>query len=128
MRYRFNQFASHLYLAHTPHCSTNVLLSTITRQSSIARFHSEKMHSIAYGTRFLSSRSICAAWLCCFGLLTRCCGIITSYSGLETLSLQANWQPGTGDSFYEYVLPKHVDTLVELEIMPDYEGEWCFRL
>ncbi|KAF9073921.1 hypothetical protein BDP27DRAFT_1214970 [Rhodocollybia butyracea] len=52
---------------------------------------------------------------------------ITSYSGLETLSLRGNWQPGTGDSFYKYALPKHADTLVKLEIMPDYEGEWCFR-
>ncbi|KAK7464899.1 hypothetical protein VKT23_006108 [Stygiomarasmius scandens] len=61
-------------------------------------------------------------------------GYIASYSGLECLSIrfQPIRYPGivTGmteaEQFFRVILPLHRDTLVNLEIEPAYESEWCF--
>ncbi|KIK66125.1 hypothetical protein GYMLUDRAFT_239763 [Collybiopsis luxurians FD-317 M1] len=51
---------------------------------------------------------------------------IQSYTGLEDLSLRGYWRYEASDRFFEYVLPMHQETLVKLEVMPEYENEWCF--
>ncbi|THV04299.1 hypothetical protein K435DRAFT_850949 [Dendrothele bispora CBS 962.96] len=60
---------------------------------------------------------------------------ISSYSGLETLLFTGpNWysdRPGydeTADRFYGEILPLHQDSLVNLEILPAFEGNWRFGL
>ncbi|KAJ4485398.1 hypothetical protein J3R30DRAFT_1351487 [Lentinula aciculospora] len=55
---------------------------------------------------------------------------ITSYSGLESLSLISyrDWYVD-GDNasrFYKRALPMHRSTLTKLELTPEHEDEWCF--
>ncbi|KAK7461354.1 hypothetical protein VKT23_008532 [Stygiomarasmius scandens] len=60
---------------------------------------------------------------------------LSSYSGLVRLSLKdiplfANVNNGdtNTDKFYEHVLPRHAYSLEHLEILPIFEGRWCFEL
>ncbi|THU97570.1 hypothetical protein K435DRAFT_965385 [Dendrothele bispora CBS 962.96] len=58
---------------------------------------------------------------------------ISSYSGIETLSfIGPNWYSErpeygfTAERFYGEILGLHRDSLVKLEVLPTFEGEWCF--
>ncbi|KAJ4485379.1 hypothetical protein J3R30DRAFT_1348922 [Lentinula aciculospora] len=55
-----------------------------------------------------------------------------SYSGLESFSLKGPWWYDASlydvyaVRFYENVLPMHVNSLVNLQIKPEFESKWCF--
>ncbi|KAF5362860.1 hypothetical protein D9758_007028 [Tetrapyrgos nigripes] len=57
---------------------------------------------------------------------------IATYSGLEVLSLKGpKWysQPTYNENaerFYQQILPLHNDSLVKLEMEPEFESRWCF--
>jgi hypothetical protein len=60
---------------------------------------------------------------------------LQSYSGLETLKMfspdfrtTAAQSDALAYRFYQSVLPKHVNSIQVLEILPKFEGGWCYNL
>jgi len=53
---------------------------------------------------------------------------LDAYSGLRSLTLAGATSASNklAERFYNDVLPRHVQTLVFLEIIPQDEGKWCF--
>ncbi|KAJ3788142.1 hypothetical protein GGU11DRAFT_752952 [Lentinula aff. detonsa] len=56
---------------------------------------------------------------------------LRSYSGLESFSLkgpwwyEASWYDVHAVDFYDFVLPQHAESLVNLELRPEFESRWC---
>ncbi|KAJ3735252.1 hypothetical protein DFJ43DRAFT_38072 [Lentinula guzmanii] len=56
---------------------------------------------------------------------------LRSYSGLKSFSLKGPWwyEASSYDvhavDFYDFVLPQHAESLVNLELKPEFESRWC---
>ncbi|KAF8893944.1 hypothetical protein BD779DRAFT_1669459 [Infundibulicybe gibba] len=51
---------------------------------------------------------------------------MASYTGMEQISLLHISNDEFAPMFWDQVLPRHAETLVQLDIKPIYEGNWCF--
>ncbi|KAJ3935711.1 MAG: hypothetical protein NXY57DRAFT_413954 [Lentinula lateritia] len=135
---------------HIPATVSDLRLHGLTLES-IGKVTYRNITSLDLGTLMSTNREWDALWdilssqqihLCDFAIhritrlahhdMDKMLNYFQSYSGLESFSLKGPmwYDPSLYDSyaikFYENVLPMHVETLVKLELKPEFESKWCF--